>query len=320
MGTVHLVVMIVGFGLAGYSIVANDAIQTLGTFLSSNSKRPWWLLWLYACTILTVVLVYSYVAYSGDVTYGRLDSFPEVDLTWMYLIPPLVILILTRLGVPVSTTFLVLTLFAPQNMGSMLIKSLLGYAVAFFVAIILYRFVIRRLTEYFDRTQDLPVKKYWYVLQWCSTGFLWAQWLVQDLANIYVYLPRHLSPTYFIATVVFLLILHAFIFYTSGGEIQKIVTSKTGTADIRAATIIDFMYGFILMVFKEASHMPMSTTWVFRGLLAGREFAIATHMYQPSVRETAKVVARDAGKAAFGLAISVALAAALPWLNGLITY
>lgn len=33
-------VAIIGFLLAAYSIVANDAIQTLGTFLSSNAKRP----------------------------------------------------------------------------------------------------------------------------------------------------------------------------------------------------------------------------------------------------------------------------------------
>lgn len=312
-------IMIVGFGLAGYSIVANDAIQTLGTFLSSNSKRPWWLLWIYACTILVGVLVYSYVVYDGDVTYQRLDKFPEVTLSWMYLIPPLVILILTKYGVPVSTTFLILTLFNPENMGDMLVKSLLGYAVAFLVAIVIYRFVIKRLTEYFDRTINDPVPKIWFVLQWLSTGFLWANWLIQDLANIYVYLPRNLNLTYLVLSLVFLLALHAVIFYTSGGEIQKIVTSKTGTADIRAATVIDFMYGLILYVFKELSNMPMSTTWVFLGLLAGREFAIATHMYKPSVQETAKIVAKDAAKAAFGLAVSVFLAFALPWAYGLFT-
>lgn len=307
-------IMIVGFGLAGYSIVANDAIQTLGTFLSSNSKRPWWLLWIYACTILVGVLVYSYVVYDGDVTYQRLAKFPEVQLSWMYLIPPFVILLLTKYGVPVSTTFLILTLFAPENMGDMLVKSLLGYAVAFIVAIVVYRFVIKRLTEYFDRTQGQPVAKIWFVLQWASTGFLWAQWLIQDLANIYVYLPRELNLTYLVLSLIFLLALHAVIFYTSGGAIQKIVTSKTGTADIRAATIIDFIYGSILMIFKEASNMPMSTTWVFLGLLAGREFAIATHMYKPSVQETAKIVGKDAAKAGFGLAVSVGLAWGLPWL------
>ena len=33
----------------------------------------------------------------------------------------------------------------------------------------------------------------WLVFQWLSTGFLWSMWLVQDLANIFVYLPRELS-------------------------------------------------------------------------------------------------------------------------------
>ena len=32
--------MMVGFLMAGYAVVANDAIQTLGTFLVSNSQRP----------------------------------------------------------------------------------------------------------------------------------------------------------------------------------------------------------------------------------------------------------------------------------------
>ena len=45
-----------GFCLASYSIVGNDAIQTLGTFLSSNSKRPWWVLWIFACSILVSVI------------------------------------------------------------------------------------------------------------------------------------------------------------------------------------------------------------------------------------------------------------------------
>jgi len=35
------VAMWVGFGFAAYSAVANDSIQTLGTFLSSNGHRPW---------------------------------------------------------------------------------------------------------------------------------------------------------------------------------------------------------------------------------------------------------------------------------------
>lgn len=296
-----------------------------GTFLSSNSHRPWWVLWVFACTILTAVLIYGWVSHGGDASYGRLSAkfpMPENGLTWMHLVPPFIILILTRYGIPVSTTFLVLTVFVfadPSTVQKMLTKSALGYAVAFFVAILLYRFVFKPMTEYFDKTQGEPIPSYWIVLQWLSTGWLWSMWLIQDLANIYVYLPRQLELTELLMTLVVLLILHAWIFKNNGGAIQKIVTSKTGTVDIRAATIIDFIYGIILFVFKEVSNIPMSTTWVFLGLLAGREFAIAMHMYKPSVQETAKIVGSDAAKALLGLAISLVLAFGLPVLYNAIS-
>ncbi len=309
--------MVVGFVLAAYSIVANDAIQTLGTFISSNSKRPWWVLWLFASSILVVVLFYGwYSSGVGDASYQRLDKipFPENGLNWLYIIPPIVILILTRLSVPVSTTFLVLTIFAPSSLGSMLTKSLMGYAVAFVLAILLYRFVIKSMTEYFDRTSGQPAAGYWIGLQWLATAFLWSQWLIQDLANIFVYLPREVSLNWMLFAVLVFVTLLGVIFYRSGGAIQKIVTSKTGTTDIRAATVIDFMYAIILLIFKEWSNVPMSTTWVFLGLLAGREFAISMHMFKPSIYETAKIVRQDAFKAGFGLVISVLLALSLPWL------
>jgi hypothetical protein len=66
MDATHLFAL-VGFGLAAYSIVGNDAIQTLGTFLSSNSKRPWWVLWPFACSILVGVMVVGWVVNRGDV-------------------------------------------------------------------------------------------------------------------------------------------------------------------------------------------------------------------------------------------------------------
>ena len=308
--------MLAGFILAAYSIVANDAIQTLGTFLSSNSKRPWWVLWLYACGVLLVVLIYGWISNHGDPAYGRLEKFPtpENGLTWIHIIPPLIILLLTRKGIPVSTTFLILTVFVPGNMEQMLMKSAMGYIIAFVVAILLYRYVIKYTTAYFNRTIDKPIPAYWVVLQWLSTAFLWSQWLIQDLANIFVFLPRNLNPFYFVLAILLLLGLHAIIFYQFGGAIQRIVTSKTGTTDVRAATIIDFIYGLILMVFKEWSNMPMSTTWVFLGLLAGRELAISLVFYRPPINETAKIIASDTVKALTGLIISILLALGLPWL------
>ena len=37
-----LIYTIVGFGLAGWSVIANDSIQTLGTFIASKEKLFKW--------------------------------------------------------------------------------------------------------------------------------------------------------------------------------------------------------------------------------------------------------------------------------------
>ena len=315
------VLMIVGFLLGSYSIVGNDAIQTLGTFLSSNSHRPWWVLWLFAGSIITVVLVYGWVAHSGDVSYGRLEAIPVPEhFSWIYCVPPFVLLLLTRWGIPVSTTFLTLTIFAPKALESMLLKSLLGYATAFVVAIIVYKLVTRSLESRFNRTEG-PTSPWWVVAQWCSTGFLWSQWLIQDLANIYVFLPRDpvsrtpdLAVGWFVVSIAVILGLLAFIFYNHGGAIQKVVLTKTNTTDIRSATFVDLIYGIVLFVFKELSHIPMSTTWVFVGLLAGREIAIAWNEKHRSRQEVSRLVLSDFAKVLAGLVVSVALALLLPKL------
>ena len=325
---INLIMMIIGFTLAAYAIVANDAIQTLGTFLSSNAHRPWWVLWSFTMFVLLSTLLYSFYTNGGDVSYGRLEKFPPVapaEFSWIYLLPPLFILIVTRFGIPVSTTFLVLTVFTTSNLEKMLTKSILGYLVAFVVGFILYRFVVAVFEMNFIKTADeITPSKRWVVAQWLSTGFLWSQWLIQDLANIFIYAPseglnehgvRTISTDWLIGSILLFLLLHAIIFANRGGAIQKIVTSKTNTADIRSATIVDFTYGIILLVFKSWSSIPMSTTWVFLGLLAGREFAIAYVSQLRKPKEVRGVVLTDMRKALIGLAVSLALAFSAPYLK-----
>lgn len=271
-----MLIMWLGFILAGYAVVGNDSIQTLGTFLSSNEDKPWYVLWGFAGSILAATLLWGWYTYSGDVSYGRLEKYAFVEgMSWPYLLPPLVLMLLTRTGIPVSTSFLVLTFFKPKGLWDMTEKSLLGYALAFCVAIIVWQAVTKLLDK---RFMDNPIqpgeKRLWTLLQWGSTGFLWGQWLIQDFANIYVYLPRSLSGMEVGVSLAVLLTMLAIIFYSKGGAIQKIVKSKSNTTDIRSATIVDFIYGILLLFFKEFSNVPMSTTWVFLGLLAGREIAI----------------------------------------------
>lgn len=301
--------MIVGFALAAYAVVGNDAIQTLGTFLSSNSDKKWWVLWLYIGSIMLVVLAYGWLSYDGDVSYGRLSKIAEpAEFKWWHLLPPITLLIITQLGIPVSTTFLIISVFDNKAITPMLYKSGLGYIVAFVVAIVVYFFITQKLEKrFFNSEISDKEERIWLLLQWASTGFLWSQWLIQDLANIYVYLPRELPVTYLIGSVFILLLMLAIILYIRGGEIQKVVTSKSNTTDIRSATIIDFIFGLILFFFKNLSDIPMSTTWVFIGLLAGREFMISYLLKVRSKTEVTGLILKDMGKVFAGLVVSLAL-------------
>ena len=196
----------------------------------------------------------------------------------------------------------------------MLIKSVFGYGLAFSVAAILYQLLTPMLEKGFISFQNQDIPVYWIVFQWGTTAFLWSQWLIQDLANIFVYLPRNLDLIGLTLCLLLMLTLHAIIFYQHGGKIEKIVTSKTNTQDIRSATLINLIYGFILLFFQQYSQMPMSTTWVFLGLLAGRELAIANNLQIRPFPETVMLILVDMGKATIGLGVSIILAFGLPWL------
>jgi phosphate/sulfate permease len=308
----QMIIMVAGFVLAAYSVVGNDVIQTLGTFLVSNEKQHWVVLWAYAALILTITLVTGYLLNDGDVSWGRLSKIPlPADLEWWHVLPPLVLLIITYYGFPVSTTFIVLSVFSTGAIiEKMLIKSVTGYALAFVFALVVYLLIARKF-ESKSAIDKMEVKKHhrwWVVAQWFSTGFLWSQWLIQDFANIYVYLPRQLSLTYLLLSLALVLSLLALVFKYKGGRIQNVVTQKTNTANIRSATLIDLSYGLVLYFFTVLNPVPMSTTWVFVGILAGREYAINLLLNKHLINKTYKKIFNDLFKVNVGLAVSIIVA------------
>lgn len=323
----------IGFFLASYAVIANDSIQTLGTYLRSNHHRPWWQHWLFASSILVAALLYAQFFNHGDIADGKLLKlpFPDEGIAWWHILPPLVLLGLTRLRIPVSTTFLVLTVFAMSGgtktagvMPKMLAKSLLGYVVAFLVGYLIYR-SISGLRRRWARDANKP-QPLWAWFQALTTGLLWWVWLMQDFANIFVFLPRHntvdasgqaivtFDPTVLAVAGFAMVMLQGHLFRIGGGKIQDIVNSKTKLDDVRAATICDLVYAGILLIFKEMSNIPMSTTWVFLGLLASREIAISLSSEETDLASARKEALQDVGRASVGLIISVALAVILPWL------
>lgn len=310
------IAMWLGFFFAAYSAIANDSIQTIGTFLASNADKKWWILWLWIGGIFVVTVSYSWFVYDGDVTYQRLTAkgFEEAPSSFKFLQigAPLFLLILTRLRMPVSTTFLLLSAFAttPEGIFNVLTKSLSGYFIAFFVAIIIWF----SLSKYLDKLFQGKPGRFWMPLQWVVSGFLWSVWVMQDAANIAVYLPRSLEFSGFLVFTGFIFFGLGILFYMRGDKIQQIVTEKSYITDVRSATVIDAVYASVLYYFKWVSVIPMSTTWVFIGLLAGREIAMSLTDAKGRGRplsNTFKLVGKDVSYAMIGLIISILIAVAI---------
>ncbi|MEK6482183.1 hypothetical protein WJR50_31885 [Catalinimonas sp. 4WD22] len=307
------IAMWVGFALAGYSAIANDSIQTIGTFIASNGHRKWWLLWLYIGLIFVATVTASWLIYDGDVTYARLstkgfEKAPE-SFAFLQIAAPIFLLIITRLRMPVSTTFLLLSSFTTSTSAVMgvLEKSLLGYLIAFAVAIGTWFL----LSGFFKRILKGKAHMAWDVAQWITSGTLWSIWIMQDAANIAVYLPRQLDLWQFLGFTSFIFLGLGVIFYLKGDKIQHVINEKSDVTDVRAATLIDLVYALILIVFQWMSTVPMSTTWVFIGLLAGREVAMRIKHDKRSKKKTFIMLGRDVLFATIGLLISIIIAAAV---------
>ena len=306
--------MAVGFLFAAYSVIANDSVQTLGTWIASNNDRVnWKVMWLSASSVLLWALWYGWYMYGGDISYGRLNKIPFQEIQWYHALAPGLLLILTRIGVPVSTSFLVLSAFASTFiLEKMLMKSMMGYAVAAVAAYIIWIGVTKILDE------AKPVKEehkiYWRVGQWVTTGSLWWTWLSHDIANIAVFLPRDIPVDLMvIISMVFVFGLW-WMFREGGGKIQNIVLEKHNTRYVRSATIIDGVYWVILFFFKELNDIPMSTTWVFVGLLCGRELAMATMTGKQKFKVVFPLVGKDFFKMMIGLGASVGVVLAIHYI------
>ena len=311
--------MWLGFFFAAYATVANDSIQSLGTFIESNKAKRWWILWLYVGIIFLGVVSFSWFYFDGDVTYQRLlkpdgsSPYPHPEsFSFFQIIAPLVLLILTRLKMPVSTTFLILSVFSADTSGitSVVWKSWTGYIMAFVLSFLVWYLSYNFIKKYF---KSRKFNKSWTAGQWLVSGTLWGVWVMQDGANIAVFLPRSLDTFQFIVFALTIFGGLGLLFYLRGDKIQEVVSEKSRISDIRAATLVDLTYVILLIYKLFISTVPMSTTWVFLGIIGGREIAISLARNKKGKKhrkKAGKMIFKDFAYAMIGLFVSVALAAA----------
>jgi hypothetical protein len=273
---------------------------------SNNERFNYKTLWIAASAVLLATLWYGWSVNGGDISYGRLNKIPWQEVQWYHALAPAILVALTRVGVPVSTSFLVLSVFASTFvLEKMLMKSIMGYGVAALFAYGIWWLI----STWFDETKPVNEgnKDYWRIAQWFATGGLWWTWLSHDMANIAVFLPRQVPIDLMILISIVFVAGLFFMFRERGGKIQQIVLEKHNTRYVRSATLIDLFYWLCLYFFKELNDIPMSTTWVFVGLLAGRELAMAQFTGKKKTKSVFPLVAKDFGKMMVGLGASVAL-------------
>lgn len=337
------------FALAAYAVIWNDAVQTLMTYVHSNSDVPRKYLFAGVAAVLLWVIWYWFLS-AWDITYGRLDAkwYADITVDWYIVLFPLILVFLTRFrGIPVSTSLLMLSIFSTTLLfEKIVIKSALGYLVAFlasFVMWLIVEYVLKKWSKskktavmnftamivkaliaaavvmvgiafaiipvllhflpsleipavnnvqlwlysvvaflfvlgiFYEREADDSVSRnsmFWRWAQTFTTALLFSTWLMHDMVNIAVFLPSNFGLEIMLLISVLFILGLAYTFHINGWPVGNIVTKKTTTNEIIAATMIDLVYFVILLIFKEWSNIPMSTTWVFVWLLAGRQFAI----------------------------------------------
>lgn len=216
--------------------------------------------------------------YNGDISFERLSSkgYEKDPTAYSYTqaCAPLILMTLTRLRIPASTSLLLLALFSSKTSAflSVVQKSMTGYVVSFACTIVgyavLYRGPIKRLIQSEDKGVVV------FIIETIASCYLWINWLMQDVSSFSVYLKRQLSVFDLILTLVWLFLLLGIVSYTRGERVQSVVESKFNTNNLKECALMDFTYGTILLIFKERNKLPMSTTWTFLGLLSGREIGI----------------------------------------------
>jgi hypothetical protein len=153
---------------------------------------------------------------------------------------------------------------------------------------------------------------------------------VQDLANIFIFLPRSIGFIPMLLCTTALCSGLCALVAIGGGPIQGVLRSKTDASDLRSATVIDLMFAICLLTQTQLSSFPLSTTWVFLGLLGGREIALT--LRQRSAEKPAeedpstnamdhlrKNLSQDIWKAGIGLIVSLTIALGIQPLISLTT-
>jgi hypothetical protein len=92
-------------------------------------------------------------------------------------------------------------------------------------------------------------------------------------------------------------------------SINKIVKEKIDAGNIKSTTIFNFICSFILLYLQFFNKIPLTTTWVFLGLISGRELSIAytndNFFSGKNIKISMEKIVKDLCKAVIGIVCSL---------------
>ena len=230
--------MLAGVLMASYAVLANDFLQTLSAFYSANQGRiAWGWQWGFICAVLVITAVSGWYVSGGDLGFGQLDLIPRpATFGWHHAVAPAVLLGVTMLRLPVSTTLMILSAFTTSlQLEQILTRSFLSYVGALLLGYGAW-YVLSRWLNYNEFKPMSPKNRwFWLATLWGATAFMWVLWLRHDLANIVVFMPRHLSGFEVIVILGVMCGVLALLFHQKGGPIQIVMVDKTGHDQLRSA-------------------------------------------------------------------------------------
>ena len=102
--------------------------------------------------------IYCWYTSGGDIAYGRLGRIGYIEPEWYHVMTPAILLVLTRYGIPVSTTLLVFSVFASGIvLEKIIVKSALGYGLAAVTAYALWIVIALSLIHISEPTRLLSI-------------------------------------------------------------------------------------------------------------------------------------------------------------------
>lgn len=291
-----------------YNVIANNFVQTIGTFVSSSKNISKINIFLYLTVVFIVNVLFAWKSYDGRIHRGFLEGIEYKDaISYSVLLVPIILNLLTSFRIPISTTFLTIPLFSKSNnLTNIISKAFSGYFVSFLISFVIWNLIYEKFKKHLKSNNN---DKFWKVVQYISIGVLWYSWLSTCMSSFLVFLPRKFNIRHLILFLFIGILLLIVIMKDGIGNMEEIVEEKSDVKNLRSSVIFNITYSILLLVFKFNDRINVTTTWLFLGLLDGRELSItnskATAMSGNSYKACLKKIFKDLYLGIIGILVSL---------------